>query len=68
MKPTVAHGSSARFTGNPPYSNLPHLPDGTGIRPVRVEVNSAESVRYRHGEFESSHGQASSLLVCRCTV
>jgi hypothetical protein len=25
-----------RFTGNPPYSNLPYLPDGTGIRPVRV--------------------------------
>jgi len=23
-------------TGNPPYSNLPYLPDGTGIRPVRV--------------------------------
>jgi len=34
-------------------------------------VNSAESdsaVRYRHGEFESSHGQAGSLLVCRGTV
>ena len=36
--------------------------------PSGLEVNSAESdsaVRYRHGEFESSHGQASSLLVCR---
>jgi hypothetical protein len=39
--------------------------------PSGLEVNSAESdsaVRYRHGEFESSHGQASSLLVCRGTV
>jgi hypothetical protein len=25
------------FAGNPPYSNLPPLPDGTGIRPVRIE-------------------------------
>jgi hypothetical protein len=34
--------------------------------PSGLEVNPAESdsaVRYRHGEFESSHGQASSLLV-----
>jgi hypothetical protein len=26
----------AAVTGNPPYSDLPYLPDGTGIRPVRV--------------------------------
>src|SRR6476620_10011162 len=39
--------------------------------PSGLEVNPAESdsaVRYRHGEFESSHGQASSLLLCRGTV
>jgi hypothetical protein len=39
--------------------------------PSGLEVNPAESdsaVMYRHGEFESSHGRASSLLVCRGTV
>lgn len=38
-----------QFTGNPPYSNLPYLPDGTDIRPVRVGSKPAESdsaVRY----------------------
>ena len=36
-----------------------------GALPSGLEVNSAESdsaVRYRHGEFESSHGQASSFF------
>ena len=44
-----ARVSSEQFAGNPPYSNLPYLPDGTDIRPVRVGSKPAESdsaVRY----------------------
>ena len=55
-------------TGNPPYSNLAYLQGGTGINPSGAHVYSAESdsaVRCKHGEFESSHAQVSSLLVRR---
>jgi hypothetical protein len=48
------------LTGNPPYSNLPYLPDGTGFDPSGLEVNPAESdsaVRYRHGESRAHMGR-----------
>jgi len=55
-------------TGNPPYSNLPYLPDGTGIRPVRVGSKRRSLTRLLGTDMVSSRAHMGRRVRCWSVV